>query len=137
MLEWHVRALGAERVPKFFAIVDTLHLTQCHRPGVVRWADVAPLDRRLAGLGAKLLFVEASPEVLWQRGIAARRHDDFISGYAARKWGPSLESIHRHFVDEQLAMRDNLAQTTLPHQTLALDAELSTYVDDAYDFWLS
>src|SRR5262249_39984322 len=75
LLEWHARALSAERVPKFFAIVDTLHVTHCHRPGVVRWADVAPFDRRLAALGAKVLFVHASPEALWQRGIGARRHD--------------------------------------------------------------
>jgi hypothetical protein len=136
LLEWHARALTEERVPKFFAIVDTLHLTHCHRPGVVRWSDVAPYDRRLAALGAKLLFVHASPEAVWHRGIAARRHDDFITGYAARKWGPALESIHAYFVDEQSALRATLGHTALEQKTLALDGELSTYVDDAYDFWL-
>jgi poly(hydroxyalkanoate) depolymerase family esterase len=54
MLEWHVGALTDERVPKFLAVVDTLHLTHCHQPGVVEWRDVADIDRRLAALGAKV-----------------------------------------------------------------------------------
>ncbi len=137
MLEWHVRALTAERVPKLFAIVDTLHLTHCHRPGVVAWDDVAAIDRRLASLGAKMLFVHATPSTVWQRGIVARREDPFITRYAARRWGPSLEAIHRHFLDEQEAMRALLPQTRLAHQTIAIDGALSSYLDAAYEHWRS
>ncbi len=136
LLEWHVRALTAERQPKFFAIIDTLHLTQCHRPGVVSFDDVADIDRRLARLGAKLLFVHASPEMLWERGIWARRSDEFVTDYAARKWGHTLEEIHRYFVSEQEAMQAHLGRTRIEHRSLAIDGGLTTYVDEAYDFWL-
>jgi hypothetical protein len=136
LLEWHVRALAAERVPKFFAIIDTLHLTHCHRPGVVAWSDVAAIDRRLAALGAKMLFVHATPATLWARGIWPRRNEEFITRYAARKWGPSLEAIHRYFGDEQEAMRATLPRTELAHRLLAVDGALSSYLDEAYRFWL-
>ncbi|MGZ6071994.1 MAG: hypothetical protein ACXWK8_12315, partial [Myxococcaceae bacterium] len=63
-LEWHVHALTAEHTPKLFALVDTLHLTQCHRPGVLGWTDVAPLDARLAALGCRLVFLRATSAVL-------------------------------------------------------------------------
>jgi hypothetical protein len=136
LLEWQVRALTAERTPKFFAIVDTLHLTQCHRPGVLTWTEVAAIDRRLAALGAKLIFVEAAPSTLWERGVWGRRNEPFITEYAARKWG-SLARIHRYFVEEQAAMRARLAQTELAHRVLAVDGALATYLDAAYEHMLA
>jgi hypothetical protein len=135
-LEWHVRALEGEAQPKLFALVDTLHLTQCHRPGVVAFADVAGIDRRLAALGAKLVFLSASPEVLWERGIWTRRGEEFMIGYAFEKWGSTLEDVHRYFIGEQAAMRAHLAHTRMEHLSLCVDGGLSTYVDEAYDFWL-
>jgi len=137
LLEWQVRALTAERVPKFFAVVDTLHLTQCRRPGVLGWNEVAAIDARLATIGARLLFVEATPATLWERGSAARRDSDFMA-YAGRKAGaPSLEAIHRYFVAEQEAMRALLPRTRLACRRLAVDGALASHVDAAYDFWLS
>ena len=50
-LEWLAQTVAAEAVPKCFALVDTLHLTHCVRPGVVAWDDVAAHDRRLAAAG--------------------------------------------------------------------------------------
>jgi hypothetical protein len=135
LLEWHVRAVTEASVPKFFCVIDTLHLTHCHRPGVVSFAAVADIDRRLAALGAKLLFVHASPESLWERGIWARRGEEFFTGYASRKWG-SLEQVHRHFVAEQVAMQAQLAHSRIERRSLDIDPGLSTYVDEAYDFWL-
>jgi hypothetical protein len=137
MLEWNVRALTAERVPKFFAIVDTLYLTHCHRPGVLTWKDAAAIDRRLAMLGAKLLFLHASPSTLWERGILPRQNDQFITGYAKRKWGQTLEAIHRYFVGEQESMRATLPKTQLAHHVMDVDGDLSSYLDAAYQFWLS
>ena len=137
ILEWHDRAVAAAPVSKFFAVVDTLHLTHCHRPGVVRWEDVAVADGRLAALGARMIFVRGSPQTLWDRGIVARRQSPFIEGYLARKWGGSLESIHRRFVDEQEEMRGHLARTRVPVREIDVDRPLDAYLDEAYAFWLS
>jgi hypothetical protein len=139
ILEWHVRALterpGVAGDARCYAVIDTLHLTQCQRPGVLRWPQVAELDVRLAALGARLLFAHASPETIWQRGVAARRNSGFIGGYARRRWGPALEAIHAHLVGEQIAMRATLRHTRLEHRALRVDGPLADYVETAYDFW--
>ena len=129
MLEWYAR------MGKFFAVVDTLHLTHCYRPGVVRWQQVEPVDRRLAALGANMIVVHGSPATLWDRGIWPRREAQFITGYA-RKWGDSLERIHAHFVAEQAAMRELARRTRLELREICVDGEVSTYVDEAYAFWM-
>ncbi|HTR79608.1 MAG TPA: hypothetical protein VMH39_15925 [Gemmatimonadaceae bacterium] len=136
MLEWHVRSLVAERNPKFFGIVDTLHLTHCHRPGVVGWSDVAAIDRRLAALGAKMIFAHAGDQMIWDRGIAPRRDEQFMIEYAFEKWGGSLEAVHGYFVGEQRAMRSAAERTHLAHRAIAIDGPLSTYLDEAYEFWM-
>jgi hypothetical protein len=64
MLEWHVNSLNSETKVKFLAIVDSLHITQCHRPGVLSWDQVLDFDCRLSRLGAKLLFQSGSPQTL-------------------------------------------------------------------------
>jgi DNA polymerase III delta prime subunit len=136
LLEWHVRALATELKPKFFAIIDTLHITHCHRPGVIAWRDVASCDQRLADLGVKLISLHAEPATIWERGVWPRREEPFVTGYAARKWGPSLESIHAYFVDEQAKMQASIAQSHLPRLRLTVDGALDDYVDTAYRYWL-
>lgn len=137
MLEWQVLALTAETRVKFFGIVDTLHLTHCHRPGMLGWDHVRSLDRRLARLGAKLVFLRAPPETLWRRGIEPRIHEHFIQGYARPRFGPTLTDVHRHFVREQAAMLEQLRETALP--TLVLDAndDPSARLEAAYAHWLA
>ena len=115
MLEWHVLSLTAETRIKFLAIIDTLHLTQCHRPGVLTWEHVSGLDRRLAGIGARLLFLHASSQTIWERGITSRRDQEFITGYACPRFGSTLEEIHQYFVAEQALMRT----TTLMYELRA------------------
>lgn len=122
---------------RFFGLVDTLHLTHCHRPGVVSWSDVAALDGRLAELGARLLFLHASPETLWRRGIEPRLAEPFMTGYAGPRWGPSVEDVHRRFVAEQESMRALLARTRMAHRSVAADGPLAGYLEDCLDFWLA
>jgi hypothetical protein len=136
-LEWYSSALTAESTPKFFAVIDTLHLTHCHRPGVVAWSDVAPVDARLAQLGARLVFLESSPETIWRRGILPRAEDSFIREYAQRRFGPTLEEIHRYFVTEQTRMRALLDRSRLPSLVLDADADMGTNVARAMEFWLA
>ena len=97
LLTWPVSALTAETQAKFFAVVDTLHLTHCYRPGVLNWDQVSGLDQRLAAIGARLLFLHASSQTLWERGIRPRRNEEFITGYACPKFGNTLAEIHHYF----------------------------------------
>ena len=124
MLEWHVRAVAAAAKPKLFAVVDTLYMTHVFRPGVVTWEDVAPFDSRLAALGARLIFLHVTPEIL--RARLQRRDPGFLA-YAARLTG----DVHRRFVDEQEAMRSLLARTRLPVTSVAGDAPVAELVVSA------
>jgi hypothetical protein len=45
-LEWLHASVQEQDRPWCFVIVDTLHLTHCVRPGVVKWSDVAEVDER-------------------------------------------------------------------------------------------
>src|SRR5689334_5878954 len=119
-LEWAAGALASEDRPKLFALVDTLHLTHCHRPGAVRWSDVVPLDARLEALGCRLVFLRASPETLRVRALG-RSGTQFLEGYARGRWGPSDEDVVRGLADEQAGMLEQVASTRMP--TLVLDAE--------------
>jgi len=137
ILEWSVSSLTAERKVKFFAVVDTLHLTHCHRPGVLKWEHVSGLAHRLARIGARLLFVHASRETIWERGIIPRRDEEFMTGYACPRFGKTLEEIHQYFVDEQERMRDLLSRTCLSVRVIDADADIDSNLEIAYDFWLS
>jgi GTPase SAR1 family protein len=64
-LEWLAGSLVHETKVKLYAVVDTLHLTHCFRPGVVTWSQVGDLDERLARIGAKLVVLRASEEAIW------------------------------------------------------------------------
>ena len=137
MLEWHVLSLTAETTIKFLAVIDTLHLTQCHRPGVLTWEHVSALDRRLARIGARLLFLRASSQTIWERGITTRRDNEFITGYACPRFGNTLEEIHQYFVAEQERMRQRLSCTTIAYREIDADAGIDSNVEEAYEFWLS
>jgi hypothetical protein len=136
LLEWQVSALMAETKVKFFAVVDTLHLTHCHRPGVLTWAQLSGLDQRLARLGARLLFLHASPATIWDRGIVPRQNEQFITGYARPRFGESLEEIHRYFVAEQESMRSLLGNTGMDLREIDADADGERNLDEAYGFWV-
>lgn len=135
-LEWHVTALAAENRVKFFGIVDTLHLTQCHRPGVLNWEDVRAVDQRLAALGTRLVFLKGTESTLWTRGIEPRAEEEFILGYATPRFGRTLAEIHRHFVREQESMRGYLQRTALPHLVLEAESDGAANLMAAYRFWV-
>ena len=92
-LEWLHAGVQEHSRPWCFVLIDTLHLTHCVRPGLVGWQDVADIDRRLAALECGLLFLEASPGNIWERGIQPRINDQFILEYA-KKFGSTNEEKH-------------------------------------------
>jgi hypothetical protein len=135
-LEWLHAGAREHARPMAFVIVDTLHLTHCVRPGVVKWPDVAAFDRRLAALGGKLLFLRAAPDAIWERGITPRANEEFLLEYA-KKFGSSHEEIHKYFVAEQEILAGLFSQSVMPKLLLPNDGPLEGIVDQSYRFWTS
>ncbi len=132
--EWLHASVQEHTRPWCFLLIDTLHLTHCVRPGVVKWNDVAPYDARLAALGCKLVFLQSSPKEIWQRGIEPRMKEQFILEYA-KKFGGTLEQIHEYFVREQDAMAQLVAQSAMPKLQLRSDGAPECVADAAHKFW--
>ena len=135
LLEWLHAGVKQHTKPWCFTVIDTLHLTHCCRPGVVKWTDVASFDERLAALGCKLLFVDASPQSLWNWGIKPRTSEQFMQ--YARKFGQTHEEIHQYFVNEQESLLRLYAQSVMPKLSVQNVDGPDEIVDAAYEFWNS
>jgi hypothetical protein len=133
-LEWLHASVQGHTKPWCFVIIDTLHLTHCVRPGVVKWADVEAIDRRLAALGCKLATLRVSSQTLWQRGIEPRVKEQFLVEYA-RKFGQTLQEIHAYFVREQETLAELFAKSVMPKRLVQADGSLDAIVNETYDFW--
>ena len=134
LMEWLHASVQNHIRPWCFVVIDSLHLTHCVRPGVVKWSDVESFDKRLAGLGCKLLFLEVSPSTIWERGIKPRANDQFIQEYA-RKFGESEEAIHEYFVKEQEILAELFSRSVMPKLHLNNETEHETTLEAACSFW--
>ncbi len=134
MIEWLHESVQEDARPWCFVVVDTLHLTHCVRPGVVGWTNVEPYDRRLAALGCRLLFLQATPATIWERGIKPRANQQFIQQYA-RKFGRTEEEIHRHFVREQETLAGLFSRSVMPKLLVQNDAAPDNTLEEAWRFW--
>ena len=134
-IEWlHAGVQGNEK-PWCFVVLDTLHLTHCVRPGVVRWFEVESFDRRLAAVGCKLLFLRASTCAIEERGIAPRRNEQFLLQYAG-KFGQSEEEIHAYFVREQETLSELFSRSAMRKVIVEDEGALQPQVDKIYEFWM-
>jgi thymidylate kinase len=134
-MEWLHASVQEHVQPRCFVIVDTFHLTHCVRPGVVKWADVASVDARLAAMRCKLLSLRASPETIWKRGIASRTDQQFLLEYAT-KFGQTHEEIHDYFVREQETLVNLFSQSGMPKLLVQNDGAVESVLDEAYRFWM-
>jgi hypothetical protein len=135
LMEWLAIRVQEHTKPWCFVIIDTLHLTQCVRPGAVGWSDVASIDDRLAALGCKLVSLRASSQRLWERGIEARKNEQFLLKYA-KKFGNTNEEIHAYFVREQEILADLFSRSVMPKLSLANDIAMDNILEEVYQFWL-
>lgn len=133
-VEWLHASVQEHTRPWCFVVVDTLHLTHCVRPGVVKWDHVKPFDRRLAALGCKLLFLQGTPATIWERGIKPRADQQFIQEYA-RKFGRTHEEIHNHFVREQEKLVELFSHSVMTKRLLQNDGALDEALEEALQFW--
>lgn len=135
LMEWLSISVQEHTKPWCFVIVDTLHLTQCVRPGAVGWSDVASMDDRLAALGCKLVSLRASSQRLWERGIEPRKNEQFLLKYA-KKFGQTNEEIHAYFVREQEILADLFSKSVMPKRHVANDGGVDSVLAEVYQFWL-
>ncbi len=133
-IEWLHASVQEHTRPWCFVIIDTLHLTHCVRPGVVEWNDVEAFDRRLAALGCKLLFLQASPATIWQRGIKPRANAQFMQEYA-KKFGRTHEEIHGYFVREQDTLAELFSRSVIPKLLMQNDGATNDGLEEAWRFW--
>ena len=133
-MEWLHASVQEHTRSWCFMLIDTLHLTHCFRPGVVKWSDVEPLDGRLAELGCKLLLLHTSPRAIWDRGIVPRMNEQFIQRYA-RKFGRTHNEIHEYFVREQEMLAKLFSQSRIPKLLLENDGNADEIVNAAHKFW--
>src|SRR5579862_6882132 len=133
-LEWLASSLGSEHNVEFYCLADTLHITQCVRPGIIEWKDIAPYDTKLKQIECKLIFIKAKPATIWDRGIVPRLKDQFMLEYA-RKFGRNPGEIHQYFVDEQQKLEMLATNSSLERLVLNAETDFKSNVDEAYRFW--
>lgn len=116
-----------------FGLIDTLHLTHAFRPGVLSWAELGYVDQHLAGRGARMVFLRASPETLWERVIVGRGSPAFFA--YQRKFGGSAEEVHAYYVREQEEMEKLALRSKLRTLFLSAEALPGVLAGEAYGFW--
>jgi hypothetical protein len=134
IIEWLQRSVQDHRRQSCFVLIDTLHLTHCLRPGVLTWQDVAAFDCRLARLGCRLAVLQASPEVIWERSIAARTTWSFLRNYMS-KFGRTDEELHKYFMYEQEQFAEMFERSAMPKLMMPNDGVVESITDTAYKFW--
>lgn len=136
MLKWYSNVLAREKVPKFYGLIDTLHVTHCFRPGVLSWGDVSSVDSELADINCKLIYLKASEDTIWERSIMQREDTQFIRGYA-RKFGADLAQIYSYFLREQALMEKLVCGSKMKKLILSNDGTVGEILGQAYEFWLN
>ncbi len=134
LIEWLYRSVQDHQRQSCFALVDTLHLTHCLRPGVLAWQEAAAFDRRLARLGCKLIVLQAEAAVVWERSIEARTSWSFLRNYMS-KFGRTDEELHRYFMYEQEQFAGMFEKSMMPKRLMPNDGDVESIEDEAYRFW--
>lgn len=133
-MEWLASSLIYEHKVKLFALIDTLHLTHCVRPGILDETDIQKFDMKMEKLDSKLIFVKAEPQTIWERGILPRKNEEFILVYG-KKFGSSLEEIHRYFVNEQIRLEQLALNSNMDKIFLEAENNFGENVEKAVNFW--
>ena len=100
LIDWLKRTDRPDR----WLVVDSLHLTQWVRPGVLGLSSFASIDKQLARIGARGVLLVVTRETVRQRVIVGRAKTPFRT-YAA-KWAPDDAALLARFVAEQETMKE-------------------------------
>jgi hypothetical protein len=127
---------GSPSGPPFICVVETLHLTLAVRPGLLSLQQILDYDAKLSSLGCRLIFIQVSPQTLWQRCIWERRKNGFITIYS-RKYGGTLEEIFEYYVGEQQRMLELFERSRMRKLLIDGDTLPEAMSEKAYKFWVS
>lgn len=133
LIEWLHASVQEHTRPWCFVVIDTLHLTHCVRPGVVKWNDVESFDRRLAALGCKLLLLQAAAATIWERGIVHAPTSSSSSSTLR-----SSAAVIRRFTSIFCASRmlaELFTRSTMPKLLMQNNVGADQSVVDAWQFW--
>lgn len=83
-------------------ILDTFHITQHLRPGVLTIESFHRVDASLKALQCRASFLWVDEKTLMQRTIVGRRNTGFER--YAQKFGKTEAEVHAHFCQEQNSM---------------------------------
>ncbi len=135
MLTWENEEWTPRKWFTFFALLDTLHLTQVFRPGTLTWSEMGYVDRRLADWGVQLVFLRARPETLWQRLIVERGSDPLYFSQYQKPYGNSPEAVHAYYVKEQESLESLAKRSRMDMLVLEAEDILEGNVEKAYEVW--
>ena len=133
-LDWFISSPG--KGEKFYCLIETLHITQCFRPGVISWNYVKSYDKKLSSCNFKLIFLKINKDIIWERTIEKRKNTPFIQKYA-KKFGRDLKEIHTYFIKEQEEMEKLIEKSSLKKKIIFNNGDLSNIEDKAYSFWMA
>ncbi|MEJ7812030.1 MAG: hypothetical protein WKG32_16575 [Gemmatimonadaceae bacterium] len=136
LLEWLADSVEGEAVTKCFALVDTLHLTHCLRPGAVAWGDVEPYDRRLAAAGCGLVLLDAEDATIRARSVEARADTPFIRDYMLRRLVAHPSELVPYFVAERDEFRRMFERSAMRKAALPAELPLDELMAAAHVFWV-
>jgi hypothetical protein len=135
LLTWENEEWTPRKWFTFFALLDTLHLTQVFRPGSLTWSEMGYVDRRLADWGVQLVFLRARPETLWQRLIVERGNDPLYFSHYQKPYGNSPEAVHAYYVKEQESMQALAKRSRMDMLILEAEDSLEENLGKAYGVW--
>ena len=136
MLHWDTDDLSPKKWFTLFSLIDTLHITHYFRPGILSWAEMSYVDKSLAVLGGRLVFLQAEPETLWERLIIERSKDPLFMNHYQKKFGHSPEAVHKYYANEQQQMSMVVRQSTMDKLFLSSEDPVEENVEKAYAFWM-
>ena len=79
-------------------VLDTFHITQYLRPGVLTKKSFTAIDQKLESLGARIVFLTMSKDDIAERTILQRKHTGFFN--YIQKYGFIVEQLVEYFSRE-------------------------------------
>ena len=129
-MQWCQANLTDMRMPYIFERFHFTHVVQYEH---VNWADVAPIDARLARLNARVVVLVADASSLEQRIITQRSGPfrDYI-----RRFGSTNAQIIDHFLNQQAALTDLCQMTQLENLVIDTSTQsLDVSLHQVIEFW--
>ena len=123
-----IDALAEDATTEHLILVDTLHVTQHVRPGILSARAFQRIDAALRQLGTRGIFLRADLPTLFARAVVARRGTGFLR-YAS-KFAASERGLAEHFCAEQVRMMAQIEKASdVPWSILDSESDVHSLVE--------